>query len=130
MRTSAYQMLRDATNLLLALFIGIICGALCGVIILPISLYRATHELVWSTSVLHWGLLYGALIGVVCVPAAYLFSLRKSGFRSAFIPALAGTLAGGIFGAIANPFWAMVSGIAGFSIAVILVARRKTEALP
>jgi hypothetical protein len=124
------SMLRDATNLLLALLIGIIGGALCGAIILTISLYKPTHELLWSTSVLYWGLLYGAIIGGLGVPAAHLLLLRKIGFRKAFFPALVGTLVGGIFGSIANPFWAMVSGIVGFSIAVVFVARRKTEALP
>ncbi len=118
------SMLKDATNLLLALLIGIVGGALCGGIILPISLYRSTHELMWSTSVLYWGLLYGAIIGGLGVPAAHLFLLRKIGFGKAFVPALIGTLVGGIFGSIANPFWAMVSGIVGFSIAVVFVARR------
>jgi hypothetical protein len=116
-------MLRDATNLLLALLIGIIGGAFCGALILPISLYRSTHELVWSTSVLYWGLLYGAIIGGLGVPAAHFLLLRKIGFRKAFVPALVGTLIGGIFGALANPFWAMLSGIVGFSIAVVFLAR-------
>jgi hypothetical protein len=115
------QMLKDATNLLLALLIGITVGALCGAVILLIS----THELVWNNTALHWGLLYGALIGGIGVPVAHLFLLRKVGLRRAFIPALVGSLVGGMLGAIADPFWAMVLGIAGFSTTVVLVARGK-----
>ena len=40
------QMLKDATNPLLALLIGIIVGALCGAVILLIS----THERVWNNT--------------------------------------------------------------------------------
>jgi hypothetical protein len=79
---------------------------------------------------LHWGLLYGALIGGFAVPIAHLFLLRKIGLKKAFVPALVGTLTGGFLGAIVNPFWAMVSGILGFSFAVIFVASRKAEMLP
>ena len=66
-------------------------------------------------------------VGGIGVPVAHLFLLRKVGLRRAFIPALVGTLVGGMLGAIADPFWAMVLGIAGFSTTVVLVLRTRTQ---
>jgi hypothetical protein len=120
-------MLKNQTNLLLAILIGIVGGAFCGAMILPISLWRTTRELEFS--VLGWGSLYGATIGAFSVSVAYLFVLRKTGLKRAFVPSLAGTLVGGFLGAIVAPFWAMVSGVLGFSFAVIWIASRKSEVL-
>jgi hypothetical protein len=122
-------MLKNAANFLLAVLIGIVGGAFCGAIIFPISLWRTTRELNWEFSVLGWGFLYGATIGAFSVSVAYLFVLRKTGLKRAFVPSLAGTLVGGFLGAIVAPFWAMVSGILGFSFAVIWIASRKSEVL-
>lgn len=83
--------------------------------ILPISLWRTTRELNLESSVLRWGFLYGATVGAFSMSVAYRFVLRKTGFKRAFVPSLAGTLVGGFLGAIVAPFWAMVSGILGFS---------------
>jgi hypothetical protein len=72
----------------------------------------------WDIAVAELGLLYGGLFGAFVVPLAYPFLVRQIGFQKSVLPAFAGTLSGGLLGAVVGPPLALLTGICGFFVAL------------
>jgi hypothetical protein len=81
----------------------------------------------WTVDTLWLGMLYGATFGLLVGPIAYALVVRKIGFQKALLPAFAGTIGGGLAGAIAGPSLAAMTGIFGFFAALTWVRIRNTE---
>lgn len=115
-----------------SVWIGIFGGAFCGAIILVfgglIGRSGSTGEeyvgyFDWAEVWL--GFLYGGLLGAIVTPIAYAACVRKIGFAKAWIPAIAGTVAGGLVGALAGPPLAVMTGVIGFFGALAWTATRR-----
>jgi hypothetical protein len=122
---AARHQLLTTTKFLLSIAVGAVGGAVCGAAILSfgdlIGRSGSTgSEYVgyWSIDTVWLGFLYGGLLGALVTPVAYLTMVRKIGFRKAFLPAASGTLLGGIVGAIGSPPTAVLTGVAGFFLAI------------
>ena len=72
----------------------------------------------WNAAVLWVGSVYGGIFGMLSTPVAYVLLFRKIGFQRTLCPALFGTLAGGLMGAVHSPALAVLFGIVGFFIGV------------
>ena len=81
----------------------------------------------WEPAILGLALIYGAPVGVLMMLIAYATHLHKTGFRASIIPATLGTIGGGLIGALAAPPLAVITGCAGFFLALqyVLVKQRK-----
>lgn len=112
-----------------SLLLGIVGGALCGAAILVFGgligrsgSTGAEYLGYWDIAEVWLGFLYGGLFGAILGPIAYGVAVRKTGFRRAILPAFAGTLAGGMLGALASPPAAVFSGVGGFFIGILWAA--------
>ena len=126
--------IRVTGGVLLSLLLGTIGGGFCGAAILSFGdlIGRSGDtgsEYVgyWSVDTLWLGMLYGATFGLLVGPIAYALAVHKIGFQKALFPAFAGTIGGGLAGAIAGPPLAALTGILGFFAALTLVRIRNTE---
>jgi len=105
--------------------LGIVGGAVCGAAILSFGALigrsgstGTEHVGYWVIDLVWLGFLYGGLLGAFVTPIAYVPLVRKIGFQKAFIPATIGTLFGGFVGAIVGPPFAVLTGVAGFFVAI------------
>jgi hypothetical protein len=71
------------------------------------------------------GAIYGALLGAFAVPIAYFVKVRRIGWKRSIVPAFAGTLIGGFYGALAGPPFAVVTGVIGFCAGLGFVRTRQ-----
>jgi hypothetical protein len=120
-----------ATGELLSLLLGIVGGGLCGAAILVFGALAGRSGTTGTEYIGYWdiglvwlGLLYGGFIGAPVGLIAYPMAVRKIGFQKALLPAFVGTLAGGFAGALAAPPLAVVTGIGGFFIALVMTKRK------
>jgi hypothetical protein len=120
-----------ATGELLSLLLGIVGGGLSGAAILVFGALVGRSGTTgteyfgyWDISLFWLGLLYGGFFGAPVGLVAYPLAVHKIGFQRSVFPAFVGTLAGGFAGALAAPPLAVVTGIGGCFIALI-VAKRK-----
>jgi hypothetical protein len=106
-------------ELLFALALGAIGGALCGAIILTIYSMigpdiGTEHKRHLEPSLLPLGAIHGGYLGIVVAPIGYLIFLRKVGLKKAIFPAFIGTLVGGGIGAFGGLGMALLAGVLGF----------------
>jgi hypothetical protein len=118
-------MSKAARGAFLSLLLGIVGGGLCGVAILVFGAFigrsgttGAEYFGYWDVAVAQLGLLYCGLFGAFVAPLAYPFLVRQIGFQKAVLPAFAGTLVGGLLGAVVGPPLAVLTGICGFFAAL------------
>jgi hypothetical protein len=114
---------RQIHELLFALALGAIGGALCGAIILTIySLIGpdigTEHKGHFEPSLLPLGAIHGGYLGIVVAPIGYLIFLRKVGLKKAIFPAFIGTLVGGGIGAFGGIGMALLAGVLGFFLSL------------
>lgn len=109
------------TAILLCIPLGIAAGAVFGAAILSFGSLigrsgnsPGAHVGEWSIEVVWLGFVYGGLLGAIVTPIAYVTLVRKIGLRKALLPAVIGTLVGGLVGAIADPWIAVLTGVGGF----------------
>jgi hypothetical protein len=107
-------------ELLLAVPLGAIGGALCGAVILTFSSLIGSFPGTESESAGYWwyflglGAIHGGYVGIVVAPIGYLIFLRRIGLKKAIFPATIGTLVGGGIGAFSSPERALLAGVLGF----------------
>jgi hypothetical protein len=109
-------------ELLFALALGAIGGALCGAIILTIysligPVMATGHVRHWDPSILPLAALaayHGGIIGIIIAPIGYLLFLRRIGLKKAIFPASIGTVVGGVIGAFSGLGMALLAGVLGF----------------
>jgi hypothetical protein len=119
---------RYARDLIFSLALGIYGGGLCGAVILSFIDLMGRSRTTGEEYLGHWsigdagvGFMYGAPLGAIVAPLAYVALVRAIGFRRAIIPATLGTIAGGIAGGVVHPLNAPMAGVAGFFIALLVV---------
>jgi len=119
---------RYVRGLIFSLALGIYGGGLCGAVILSLidllGRSRTTGEEYlghWSIGSAEVGFMYGAPLGAIVAPVAYVALVNAIGFRRAIIPATVGTIAGGVAGGVVHPLNAPMAGVAGFFIALLVV---------
>jgi hypothetical protein len=113
--------LRATPELLLSFRVGAIGGAVCGIIILSFASLTghsgttgSEYVGAWDWGVLGLGLLYGSFFGILLAPLGHVIFLKRIGFKKAILPAFAGTILGGLFGALSSPLGALFYGCLGF----------------
>lgn len=113
-------MVRQIYELLLAVPLGAIGGALCGAVILTFSSLIGSYPGTESEYVGPWwyflalGATFGGYVGIVVAPIGYLIFIRRVGLKKAIFPASIGTLVGGGIGAFSTPERALLAGVLGF----------------
>ncbi len=111
-------------ELLFALALGAIGGALCGAVILTFNFLIAPPtgtEYVggyWEPYILALGAIHGGYAGIIVAPIGYLIFLRRVGLKKAIFPALIGTLVGGGIGAFSGFDMALLAGVLGFFLSL------------
>jgi len=120
---------RDFAGIGLSMLLGVGGGIVCGAIILSIcGLLGRSHTTganyvgYWTYGLLLIGAMYGGPMGLFMGPLGYFTAVRIIGFKRAILPASIGTLIGGIAGALIEPILGVISGTAGFFVA-LLIAR-------
>jgi hypothetical protein len=110
----------------LSLLLGMAGGSICGAAILVFGAFIGRSGTTgteyfgyWDPAIVPIGLFYGGLLGAIVGPLAYPFLVRKIGFQKAILPAFLGTIVGGFVGAVAGPPFAVLTGICGFSLALL-----------
>jgi hypothetical protein len=118
---------KHAGGAVLSVVLGIVGGAICGAAILSFGAFIGRSGNTgedyfgyWNIATVWLGFLYGAPLGAMVAPVGYATLVRTSGIRRAIIPATLGTLAGGFVGSILAPPIAVVTGVVGFFVALIL----------
>jgi hypothetical protein len=108
----------------LSMLAGIGAGGLCGIAIATFaSLIGHTARYDARVGHLDLGLIsvsfaVGMVLGAFISPIAYLTLCRKVGMGKALLPAIVGTLLGGFVGDLWDPLVAVLTGIAGFVVAL------------
>jgi hypothetical protein len=102
--------------------LGVIGGSICGILILSLNSLigrsgttDSNYIGAWDWGIVGLGIMYGGFFGI------YIIFLRKIGVRKAILPAFLGTILGGFFGGFFGPSDAMVCGISGFLISLLVV---------
>jgi hypothetical protein len=115
---------RLALDAVLSMLVGICAVGLCGIAI-AVFASLIGHTMRYDARVGHLdiGLIsvsfaVGMVLGAFAGPIVYLTLCRKVGIGKAFLPAILGTLLGGFVGALWNPLVAVLTGIAGFAVAL------------
>jgi hypothetical protein len=77
----------------------------------------------------HWGLLfvgsmYGGPVGAVMGPVAYATTVRTIGFKRATVPAMIGTIIGGVAGSLIVPLLGLLTGVMGFFVSLLIARLR------
>ena len=121
-------------GLLLSLLLGVVGGGICGATILIfgglIGRSGNTGEEYfgfWNVDTIWLGLLYGGFFGAFVGPLAYPILVRKIGFQKSILPAFLGTIVGGSAGAVAGPPLAVLTGICGFFLALLLTRMKPAK---
>jgi hypothetical protein len=108
----------------LSMLAGIGAGGLCGIAIATFaSLIGHTVRYDARVGHLDLGLIsvsfaVGMVLGAFISPIVYLTLCRKVGMGKALLPAIVGTLLGGFVGDLWDPLVAVLTGIAGFVVAL------------
>ncbi len=115
---------RQIYELLIAVPLGAIGGALCGAVILTFSSLIGSYPGTESEYVGLWwyflalGATFGGYVGIVVAPIGYLIFLRRVGLKKAILPVSIGTLVGGGIGAFSSPERALLAGVLGFFLSL------------
>jgi hypothetical protein len=119
---------KHTRGLIFSLALGIYGGALCGAAILSLTGLAGRSGTTGTEYTGYWsvwealvGCMYGAPLGAIAAPLAYLTIVRTSGFKRAFIPATLGTVLGGWAGSLLWPPLGMITGVVGFFLALLQV---------
>jgi hypothetical protein len=125
------QVAKHIVGFIFSIALGICGGAVCGAAIVSFgdligrTLSTGDHIGNWNVGDLWVGAIYGAPLGALVAPIAYMTLVRRIGIMRAVLPATLGTLAGGFAGCviIGTPF-AVVTGVVGFFIALVWTRTR------
>ncbi len=115
----------NTPDLTLSFELGVLGGAVCGILILSFNSLigrsgttGSEYVGAWDWGIIGLGIMYGGFFGIIMAPLGYILFLRKIGVRKAIFPAFLGTILGGFFGGLAGPADAMTFGCVGFFIAL------------
>jgi len=110
-------------SVVLGFFGGITCGAailsLCGLCGRS-QTTGAEYVGYWNIGLVLVGAMYGGPLGAIMGPLAYATLVRTIGFKKALVPAIIGTIAGGFAGSLVTPGLGVLTGIAGFFVALLI----------
>ena len=130
-RSLMQTFLRHVRGVLLSIMIGFAGGFFCGAVIFSLCCLAGRSQTggkeylgYWSLSAALVGAMYGAPLGLVLGPIGYATIVRKTGFRTAILPAAIGTIAGGFAGSLLIPGLGVLTGIAGFCAGLVFVRYR------
>lgn len=127
--------MKYAGSLAFSVVLGSIVGSICGAAILSFCALSGRSGTTGNNYIGFWdygvplvGSMYGAPLGAILGPIAYVAFVRRIGFKRATIFGTAGTILGGSAGALIVPGLGVPAGIAGFFIA--LIAARMSHSPP
>ncbi len=125
--TSTNWLLRHIAGLLLSVALGLVGGMICGAVILSLCGLSGRdgttgQEYVgfWDWGLLLIGAMYGAPVGAMAGPIAYLTVLRTTGIKRAIVPLALGTILCGFAGSLASPLYGLTAGVAGFFVGLLI----------
>jgi hypothetical protein len=125
---------RKAFSFFLATALGLAGGAVCGSLILSFCYLigrsgdtppAPAWTISWAAVFL--GVVYGAFFGAIAGALGYLLIIYQIGLRPTILPAFLGTILGGFCGALAGPPLAVLTGMIGFFVALVLLRLKKGE---
>ena len=123
-----------ALGLACSILAGLIGGAVCGA---AIAVFAGLIGTTCDPGTSCWeiegfvptAVIFGACVGAIVTPFAYLPLVRKIGFRRAWCPAAIGTLIGGSVGFAIFPPVVFLTGVFGFFAALCWVSEKRQEGL-